>query len=72
MENYEILTECFLKNKETKKKKWCTIPSSDERDMIETRRCARQNHPKNSVVYVLPDEPVKPIGQTVEKNYEFF
>ena len=36
--------------------------------MIETRRSARQKHAKNSVIYV---KPVKPIGQTVEKNYEF-
>ena len=39
--------------------------------MIKTRRSARQNRPNHSVVYYCPDKPVKPIGQTVDKNYEF-
>ena len=39
--------------------------------MIETRRSAHQNHPKKTVLYTYcPDEPVKPISQTVDKNYE--
>ena len=33
---------------------------------------ARQNHPKKTVLYMYyRDEPVKPIGKTVDKNYEF-
>ena len=43
--------------------------------MIETRRSAHQNHPKKKKKTVLytyfPNEPVKPIGQTIDKNYEF-
>ena len=41
--------------------------------MIETRRSAHQNHPKKKTVLYMycPDEPVKPISQTVDKNYEF-
>ena len=39
--------------------------------MIETRRSAFQNHPKTVLYTYCPDEPVKPIGQTIEKNYEF-
>ena len=34
--NYEILTEFFLKNKESMKKKLCMIPRSDEGDMAKT------------------------------------
>ena len=41
--------------------------------MIETRRSAHLNHPKKkTMLYTYcPDEPVKPISQTVDKNYEF-
>ena len=54
-------------------KKRGTIPSPDKGDMIETRRSAHQNHPKKkNVSYTYcPDEPVKPISQTVDKNYKF-
>ena len=40
--------------------------------MIETRRNAHQNHPKKTMLYMYcSDEPVKSIGQTVDKNYKF-
>ena len=39
--------------------------------MIETRRSAHQNHPKAVLYTYCPDEPVKPIGQTVDKSYDF-
>ena len=34
--NYEFLTKTSLANKESKKKKWRMIPSSDKGDTIET------------------------------------
>ena len=39
--------------------------------MIERRRSAHQNTQKIVLYTYYPEEPVKTIGQTVEKNYEF-
>ena len=40
--------------------------------MIKTRKSAHQNQQKKKIVLYTycPDEPVKPISQTVDKNYE--
>ena len=54
--NSQILIEYSLKNKESKKKKkWCTISSSDERETTKTSQSALDSEPFAS----SPDEPAE-------------
>ena len=70
-ENYEIFIECSLKNKETNRKNGAQF-------QVQLREiCSKQGGllakiTQKIVLYTYcPDEPVKPIGLTADKKYEF-